>query len=167
MRAIALGLGLGRVTVHRWFGSRERLLGEVLAAELIAVLRSPGTHAGRRGAERIADRLDHVNRALAAHEGLRSFLEHEPSFALRLVTASDGPVQPLVVGLLRDLIEREMRECGWVPPVAPATLAYALVRLSEAFLYNDATIGMRGDVDQLREVEAALLGLRETTSGES
>ena len=41
----------------------------------------------------------------------------------------------------------------------PATLAYAMVRLAEAFLYNDAVAGMRGDVERLREVEAALLGI--------
>ena len=37
--------------------------------------------------------------------------------------------------------------------------AYAIVRLAEAFLFNDATAGLRGDVDRLREIEAALLGL--------
>jgi hypothetical protein len=31
------------------------------------------------------------------------------------------------------------------------------VRLAEAFLFNDA--GMRSDVDRLREVEAAILGV--------
>ena len=44
------------------------------------------------------------------------------------------------------------------PPVEPATLSYAIVRLAEAFLYNDAD-GIRGDVERLREVEAALLGV--------
>ena len=42
----------------------------------------------------------------------------------------------------------------------PGTLAYAIVRLAESFLYNDAIIGIRGDTERLREVEALLLGLR-------
>jgi hypothetical protein len=33
------------------------------------------------------------------------------------------------------------------------------VRLAEAFLFNDASAGMRGDVDRLREVKAAILGV--------
>ena len=37
------------------------------------------------------------------------------------------------------------------------TLAYAIVRLVEAFLYNDAAAGLRGDADRLRVVLAALL----------
>jgi hypothetical protein len=40
-------------------------------------------------------------------------------------------------------------------------LAYALVRLGEAFLYNDALAGIRGDTERLRQVEAALLGVHE------
>ena len=34
-----------------------------------------------------------------------------------------------------------------------------IVRLAESFLYNDAIIGIRGDVARLREVEAVLLGV--------
>ena len=44
-------------------------------------------------------------------------------------------------------------------PVETSTLAYAIVKLAEAFLFNDAVAGIRGDVDRLREVEAALLGV--------
>ena len=31
------------------------------------------------------------------------------------------------------------------PPADPETLAYAIVRLAEAFLYNEVAIGIRGD----------------------
>jgi len=53
-----------------------------------------------------------------------------------------------------------LRAGAYEPAVEPATLAYAIVRLAEAFLYNDTGTGIRGDVDRLREVEAALLGVR-------
>ena len=35
----------------------------------------------------------------------------------------------------------------------------AIVRIAEAFLYNDAAAGIRGDVDRLRDVQGALLGI--------
>jgi hypothetical protein len=56
------------------------------------------------------------------------------------------------------LIEEEVSAGRYEPPVDPATLGFAIVRLAEAFLYNDAS-GLRGDVDRLRDVEAALLGV--------
>ena len=47
-------------------------------------------------------------------------------------------------------------------PQVSETLAYAIVRLAEAFLYNDAAAALEGQVDGLRAVEAALLGLTPT-----
>ena len=52
-----------------------------------------------------------------------------------------------------------MRRGAYDPRVEQSTLGYAIVRLAEAFLFNDAVAGMRGDVDRLREIEAALLGV--------
>ena len=59
----------------------------------------------------------------------------------------------------QEVIDQEVRSDTYDPPVDTSTLAYAVVRLAEAFLFNDAVAGMRGDVDRLREVEAALLGV--------
>ena len=78
---------------------------------------------------------------------------------MRLLTASDGVVQPRAVACLREMIADEVAAGRFQPPADPETLAYAIVRLAEAFLYNDAAIGVRGDHRRLRDVEAALLGV--------
>ena len=65
-----------------------------------------------------------------------------------------------MVELIAGLITEEAAAGTYEPPVEPSTLGYAIVRLAEAFLFNDAVAGIRGDVDRLREVEAALLGVR-------
>lgn len=99
-----------------------------------------------------------MNRALAESVALRRYLEQERTAALRVLTSSSGPVQPRAVDCVVNLITAEMAAGRYQPPADPATLAYAIVRLAEAFLYNDATSGLRGDHGRLREVEAALLG---------
>jgi hypothetical protein len=76
-----------------------------------------------------------------------------------VITSGAGKVQPRIAALITDLIMREVRAGTYEPQVEPATLGYAIVRLGEAFLFNDAVAGMRGDVDRLREVEAAILGV--------
>ena len=63
-----------------------------------------------------------------------------------------------MVARVTGLIEDEVGAGRYDPPVEPATLGFAIVRLAEAFLFNDAD-GLRGDVERLREVEAALLGV--------
>ena len=64
------------------------------------------------------------------------------------------------VATIERFVEDEARTGTYRPPVEPSTLAYAIVRLAEAFLFNDETAALRGDVDRLRELEAALLGVR-------
>jgi AcrR family transcriptional regulator len=164
VRAIAAELTLSRMSVYRWFGSREQLLGEILLAEFDAIFDRARARAATaaHGGELVLATIDAVNRALASNDAFRGFWEQEPATALRVITSSAGAVHPPVVDAVRTLIEREITEHHYQPPVAPAPLAYALVRLSEAFLYSDATAGIRGDVDRLREVQAALLGIRST-----
>jgi len=158
VRAIAAELGLGRSTIYRWFGSREGLVGEVLVRAAEPVLAEARAAAGGRGATALLDTFDRINRAFAAAPALRAFLEQERD-ALRILTSSVGVVQPRMVEKVTAMIEDEVRAGAFDPPVEPPTLGYAIVRLAEAFLYND-TEGIRGDVERLREVEAALLGVQ-------
>src|SRR5918999_1916965 len=163
VRAIAAELGLGRTTIYRWFGSRERLIGEVLVRAADGLLDDARAQARGRGGPALPHAFERVNRGLAEAPGLRQFLEQERDAALRIITSSGGIVQPHMVRKVTGWIEEEVRSGAYVSPVDPATLAYAIVRLAEAFLYNDAIAGIRGDVERLRDVEAAILGV--PTSG--
>ncbi|HXB16546.1 MAG TPA: QsdR family transcriptional regulator [Solirubrobacteraceae bacterium] len=158
VQAIARELGLARATMHRWFRTRELLLGEVLAElgeERLEILRR---RVGGHGAKALLNSFDAFNRELAAAEGLRSLLVSEHELALRVLTSSTGVVQPRMAGAVQRMIEDELR-AGFETPLAPDLLAYAIVRLAEAFLYNDAVAGATGDPERLRQIEAALLGL--------
>jgi tetracycline repressor-like protein len=75
---------------------------------------------------------------------------------------STGAVQCRSVARIAEMIEAEVAAGRYQPPADPETLAHAIARLCEAFLYNDAAFGIRGDHERLREVEAALLGVPRT-----
>lgn len=156
---VARSLGLGRATIYRWFGSRERLLAEVISAELETLISRERKAVRQRGAKGLLDVFDRINRRLADSVALRRFVEQERASALRLLTASDGGVQPRSVAAITEMIATEVTAGRYDAPADPQTLAYAIVRLAEAFLYNDAAFGIRGDHERLREVEAALLGV--------
>ncbi len=160
VRGIARELGLARATMHRWFGTRESFLGEVLATlgeERLLAIR--GVTAGS-GAKALLNCFDSFNRELAGAVGLRSLLANEQERALRILTSSGGIVQPRLVAAIERLICDEIEAGKFAPALAPSSLAYATVRLAESFLYNDAIVGIRGDTERLREVEAVLLGLK-------
>jgi AcrR family transcriptional regulator len=158
VQAIARELGLARATMHRWFQTRDVLLGEVLAALAERRLSAIRAATPGRGSAALLDALDRFNREVAATPGMRFLLAQEQERALRILTSSAGLVQPRVVAAIERMIDAEVCAGGYAPSIAPDTLAYAIVRLGEAFIYNDAIGGIRGDTERLREIEAALLG---------
>jgi len=161
---VAGRLGLGRATIYRWFGSREALLGDVIARQLELLVARKRAEVRRRGAAGLLEVLDRVNRTLTRSRAVRRLLEQERDSAMRMLTTSAGVVEPRAVACIQALIEEEMAR-GYDPPADPDTLAYALVHLRHAFLWNDATSGVRGDYARLREVSAALLGIPTRTRG--
>jgi AcrR family transcriptional regulator len=159
VQAIALELGLGRATVYRWFGGRDGLMGEVLARAADPLLDGARAEARGRGGRVLLDTFDRFNRGIVGAPALRLYVEQEREAALRVITSGAGVVEPHLVGRIAALIEEQVRRGAYEPPVEPETLAYAIVRLAEAFLFSDVAAGIRGDVDRLRDVEAALLGV--------
>jgi AcrR family transcriptional regulator len=159
VQAIAGELGLGRATIYRWFGSREELIGEVMFRAAEPLLDEARANAQGRGGDALLDTFDRFNRSLADAPALRRFVEAERDAALRIITAGAGTLQPRIVARIAQLIDDEVHRGTYEPPVETSTLAFAIVKLAEAFLFNDTAVGMRGDVDRLREVEAALLGV--------
>ncbi len=157
VQAIAAELGLGRATVHRWFGTREALIGEVIVLAATPILEASRAEARGKGGRALLETFDRFNRKLADAPALRQFVEAEREAALRILTSRNGIVQPRMVAMITDLITDEVRTGDYEPTVEPAVLGYAIVRLAEAFLFNDTALGSRGDLDRLREVEAALL----------
>jgi AcrR family transcriptional regulator len=159
VQAIARELGVARATMHRWFRTRDALLGEVLGTLGERRVEAIRSDVGRRGAAALLETFDAINCEMAASEGLRALLVQEQERALRILTSSAGTVQPRVTAAIQRTIDDEVASGNYVSPVETAVLAYAIVRLAEAFLYNDAIIGMRGDTDRLYAIEAALLGV--------
>jgi AcrR family transcriptional regulator len=157
VQAIAGELGLGRATIYRWFGSRDELIGEVVFRAAEPLIETARTGARGRGGAALLDTFDRLNRSFAEASALRRFVEQEREVALRIITSSAGNFQPRMVARITALIKDEVGAGAYDPPVEPATLGYAIVRLAEAFLFNET--GMRSDVDRLREVEAAILGV--------
>jgi AcrR family transcriptional regulator len=159
LTVVAARLGLGRATIYRWFGSRELLLGQVIAEQLELLHARKRREVRRRGAAGLLEVFDRINRTLTRSRALRRLLEQERDSAMRLLTSSGGLVQPRAVACTKALIDAEVQAGRYEAPADTGALAYAIVRLAEAFLYNDVAIGIRGDYERLREVQAALLGI--------
>jgi AcrR family transcriptional regulator len=160
MRALAQQLGIGRATLYRKVGDRDRLLGEVLWwLTRHAIWRAIDTAGRRRGRSRVLMVIDHLLRDINGQPALRRLLDAEPEAALRILTSKHGRVQAGLVEALEQLLRGEAR-AGLELGMDAQTLAYTIVRIGEGFLYADVIADSEPDIDEAMVVIKRLLGGR-------
>jgi AcrR family transcriptional regulator len=158
MQAIASEAGVSRATLYRWTGPREQLLSDVLWSLSNEIFeQAKADHPAHTGAERLlAIFRQHVG-ALVRARPLHVFLQQETHAALRILTSRDGGVQPRTVASLAALYREEFDAGAFSPRADIASLAYAVVRVTEGFIYNDAIAAVEPQVERAASIVALLL----------
>lgn len=162
MQAVASELGVTRMTLHRYSGGRERLIGEGLWVLAAAAWRRHMAEEDARRAPGDPDlRSVRVIRAYNAdlfHSArVRQLFHTEPELSLRVLTDPQGAVQPRSVAMAVELIESDEHAGRLTPIIDREQLAYALVKVAEAFLFSDLACGRPTSLEAANEVQSALL----------
>lgn len=158
-RAIAEKLGISRTSIYRWYGARDGLMGAVLAAEFRYLVDTCEVTSGP-SAERIKATVLGVSATMAHHAPFAAYLSDHKLEALRVITASDGRVQPAAIARLREMIDQAIERDGYQPRLDSQLLAYTLIRLVDGFVYtsyDDSRVALNTDLSQLDAVLTALL----------
>ena len=160
MQGLAEELGVSRVTLFRRVGSREELISQALwrLTERMLKIAVERWEAERPDGElHTPGTIRHINAMVAGSAGLRRLLDDEPALALRVITDPRGPIQSGIVAFNEVLLRRDMAEFGLVPVIEPSALAYALLRLSESFLYADVLAARKPDVETANRLQQAII----------
>jgi len=161
MQSLARRASVGRATLYRRVGNREQLLDEVIwwRARRLLVEQVQATTA-LAGVARIAAVIGGVLGAVERDEPLRAFLESDPEAAMRILTGTRSTVHRGMARALENLIELERGRGTFEADLDTATLAYAIVRICEGFLYADVIADRSPDIRRaITVIEALLLGL--------
>jgi AcrR family transcriptional regulator len=156
MAALAAEMGVARTTLYRWTGDRERLLADVVWADMSAILTLLVERSHERGAERISQIADEYFTRLS-QGAMQGFLAAEGETGLRLVTALDGGVRPRLVDFIAGLIAQEAADGHYSPPEDPRLLADVIVSIGERFLHHGGDPAMNPDLDTARRAIALLV----------
>jgi AcrR family transcriptional regulator len=140
---LAAELGVGRATVFRWVGSKERLYGEICCALFNRELARAGAKAKGSGVARLVDTMQRLLRSLASAEPLRKFVSDDPGLAMRVLASRESPVQERCTRAVEALIRQMADE----PVIPPHELAYLVVRITESLLSRHAITGVSADIE--------------------
>jgi AcrR family transcriptional regulator len=166
MSALAAELGVGRATLYRWVGSREQLLGWVLAEMTERTYEAAVKGVGGSGAERILTVLERFMRAVVNAAPLKAFTEREPRLFIRLATMP-GTIEDRATELLTRELQAEIDRGALRLPLPTRTLAQAIVRVADSFMYAHYLGGNRPEIEQAMEVVELLLRPCGPGAGES
>jgi AcrR family transcriptional regulator len=157
IQSLATELGVSRATAYRWAGNHDDLLANVIAGVAEANFHHSVARAKGAGADRIIDAMRRGMRSIVGSAGYRRVLEADPQKTLRLAASKEGPSQGRMVALHQSLLEEEVAAGNLSLAVDAHTMAYALVRTAESFLYADLIAGEKPDIDKAVEVLRLLL----------
>ncbi|MGI5130093.1 QsdR family transcriptional regulator [Pseudonocardia sp. CA-107938] len=161
MQALARQLGVPRATLYRKVGNREQVLDEVLWWRTRRALVAAVHEAHElRGIARVVAVFSSVMRAVQGDGSLRALLEADPELGLRILTGTRSRVARGVLRAVETLLVIEAERDELHVEVDAATLAFALVRIAEGFLYADLIADRTPDTERaVQLVEALLRGL--------
>jgi AcrR family transcriptional regulator len=157
MSALADELGVNRVTLYRWVGSRDRLLVEVvwsLADEALAAIEE---RVSEHGAARVVEVIGEFVDVIVTNPGMRRWLAEEGEHAMRLLTRHDTDFQPRLIAAVELLLEAEVDSGALEVPVELHELAYVIVRLVESYTYLGLITGEPPDVGRAEPILRMLL----------
>jgi AcrR family transcriptional regulator len=160
MSALARELGINRVTLYRWVGSREQLLVEViwnLGMQNMTQAVAGADAAGATGAERIIQTVLRFLDTVITDHGMQTWLANEGESAIRLLTRHQGGFQPRLVARLEALLAEEVDSGRLDLPAEVHEVAYVLEQLVESYVYLQQIAGEEPDARRAEPILRMLL----------
>ena len=157
---IAQELGVNRVTVHRWVGTRDALLLEIVWPLSEATLKGVWAEIADTSGPRVPRLMMMYLQAQLTHAGAKRFMLEENERAMKLFTHSSYGHQPRLIAEVRTYLERDLKEGRIVSSLTIDELAYATVRVVESYAYLPSITGDEPDPEGAYRVLKVLLGAR-------
>lgn len=165
--AIADDVRVNRVTLYRWFGTRDHFLVEMMWSLARHTVDSIAGVIDMRGADRVIALVTQFLDVVISNPGMQRWLAEDGEHAMRLLTRHDMPFQPRLIAALEEVLQEETDAGTLSLPIDLHELAFVIVRLIESYTYLDMITGERPDPARIRPVLRLLLGDNLTEPGAS
>jgi AcrR family transcriptional regulator len=158
MGALADELGVNRVTLYRWFGSRDDFIVEVVWSLALRTFDYVESQVGDvAGGERIVAIVTGFLDTIITNAGMQRWLGEDGEHAMRLLTGRRTDFQQRLIDKIHALLEREAAASALALRVDLHELAYVIVRLIESYTYLDLITGEQPDARRAEPILRMLL----------
>ena len=154
MQQLASELGIGRATLYRWWGSKERLTGEVVWRIMHDAIRRLESRGRGTPDQRLVRDLDRLAATVRTFEPLAQFVSQDPEHALRVLTSDHSVTQRHAI----DWVAGRLRAIPGIDHgIGIDDLAYTIIRIVESFVWTDMITGDPPRPERAAEMVALLI----------
>lgn len=157
MGALADELDINRVTLYRWFGSRDDFVVEVVWSLALRTFDYVEGKVRAQGAARIVAIITGFLDTVINNAGVQRWLGEDGEHAMRLLTSPRTNFQRRLIDHVRGLLEEEADASRLNLPVDLRELAYVIVRVIESYTYLDLITGEQPDAERAEPILRMLL----------
>ncbi len=157
LQKLAVELGISRATAYRWAGSAEQLVGHVLASLVDDTFQQIVRRTTGTGSERVLEVLQRGMYYAHRFQPLQQFLGRDAQLGLKILASKHSLVQERTIANIQQLLDEEIARGHMALPVDTATMAYALTRIVESFLYADLITGATPDLENAAKILKLML----------
>ncbi len=151
MGVLAEELDINRVTLYRWFGSRDDFIVEVVWSLALRTFDYVEEKVSAQGAERVVAVIVGFLETITTNPGAQRWLSEEREHAMRLLAGPQTNFQQRLVKALQDLLEEEANASRLDLPVDLHELAFVIVRVIESYVYLDLITGEQPEFERAAE----------------
>ncbi len=157
MGVLAEELGVNRVTLYRWFGSRDDFIVEVVWSLAVRTLEVVEQKIDAVGAERIVEIATAFLDAVITNAGMQRWLSEDGEHAMRLLTGRRTDFQQRLIDAVRTRLLDEAKQGRLDLPADLHEVSYVIVRLIESYSYLDLITGEQPDARRAEPILRMLL----------
>jgi AcrR family transcriptional regulator len=157
MGLLAEELGVNRVTLYRWFGSRDDFIVEVVWSLALRTFDYVEQQLDASGPERIVAVITGFLDTIITNPGMRRWLSEDGEHAMRLLTGRRTDFQQRLIGAIQGRLEEQAKSSRLALPIDLHELAYVIVRLIESYTYLDLITGEQPEARRAEPILRMLL----------
>ncbi len=147
MATLADRLAIGRSTLYRWVGDRDRLMGKVVVASIGEIWIDARAASTGRGVDRSLDSARRFMVTVVDHAGLRGFVNREPNLALRVLMDPEGLVGRALAAGIGDAVGEDTGV-----DLAHTDVFAVLGHLATALVWGNVAAGLDPQVESIVRV---------------
>jgi AcrR family transcriptional regulator len=145
---LAKEVGVSRVTLYRWVGSKDRLIEEVLWSFAKATFENAIKETSGTGVDQIVEVHRRFMTDLVSFAPMRRFIQENPNSSVRIQTKDPMSAHGRLIELTADYIGKQAELGHYQLPAPPLQLAEMIIYANGGVLYG-AIIGERSSASAI------------------